>query len=228
MVQQAGISRVAEICGKLAAGVALAITLALTPGVGSAAETAPAAGQSNASQTSATAEKLSTRTRENEPAGFIYTIPIEPMDVAGATTSTSLMPYKGKVLLIVNVASKCGFTKQYAGLEDLYEKYKDQGLVVLGFPSNDFKGQEPGTEKEILEFCQGRFGVSFPMFAKIHVTGEHMAPLYKYLTKGRGEISWNFNKFLVDREGRVVSHLDSKVAPEDPVLVQQIKVLLAQ
>lgn len=163
-------------------------------------------------------------------ASNIYNIPIEPMELEGATTATSLASYKGKVLLIVNVASKCGFTKQYAGLEDLYKKYKDQGLVVLGFPSNDFKGQEPGTEKEIVEFCQGRFGVSFPLFAKIHVKGEDKAPLYQYLTEGdhpgKGEISWNFNKFLVDREGNVVAHYESKVTPEDPLLVAQVKLLL--
>jgi glutathione peroxidase len=161
----------------------------------------------------------------------IYSIPIDPMDVEGSTTATSLAPYKGKVLLIVNVASKCGFTKQYEGLEALYEKHKDDGLVVLGFPSNDFKGQEPGTEKEIVEFCKGRFGVSFPLFGKVHVTGDEKAPLYKYLTEGdhpgKGEVTWNFNKFLVDREGNVVAHYESKVTPEDPVLNAQLGVLLA-
>lgn len=163
--------------------------------------------------------------------GAIYDIPVEPMNVEDSGTSaTALEPYRGKVMLIVNVASKCGYTKQYSGLEELYQKYKERGLVVLGFPSNDFKGQEPGTEEEIVEFCRGRYGVSFPLFAKISVTGDDKAPLYKYLTEGdhagKGEVSWNFNKYLVDRNGKVVAHFESKVTPEDPTLVTQIEQLL--
>lgn len=187
------------------------------------------AGAAAAAETTATqsAAEVSSATAKS-----IYDIPIEPMEVDGMPSETTLSAYKGKVLLIVNVASKCGFTKQYAGLEDLYEKHKGEGFVVLGFPSNDFKNQEPGSEKEIVEFCQGRFGVSFPLFAKIHVKGEDKAPLYQYLTEGdhpgKGEITWNFNKFLVDRKGNVVSHFESKVTPEDPVLTTQLKVLLAQ
>lgn len=192
--------------------------------IGAMVSLAPAA---EITSTSATA------TATSATAKSIYDIPIEPMEVEGMTSATTLAPYKGKVLLIVNVASKCGYTKQYAGLEDLYEKYKGDGLVVLGFPSNDFKGQEPGTEKEIVEFCRGRFGVSFPLLAKIHVKkGEDQAPLYQYLTEGdhpgKGEITWNFNKFLVDRKGNVVAHYESPVTPQDPVLTTQLKVLLAQ
>jgi glutathione peroxidase len=117
--------------------------------------------------------------------------------------------YKGKVMLIVNVASKCGFTNQYDGLEELYKKYAEKGFVVLGFPCNQFGGQEPGTEDEILSFCRLNYGVSFPMFAKVEVNGSNAHPLYVYLKKkrpgflGSGAIKWNFTKFLVDREGTV-------------------------
>lgn len=196
--------------------------------VGAAAATETTSTQA-AIETTVTQETVKTTTAT---AKSIYDIPIEPMELEGMPSETTLAAYKGKVLLIVNVASKCGFTKQYAGLEDLYEQHKADGLVVLGFPSNDFKNQEPGTEKEIMEFCQGRFGVSFPMFAKISVKGTEKAPLYQYLTEGdhpgKGEVSWNFNKFLVDRKGNVVAHYESKVTPEDPVLTTQLRVLLAQ
>ena len=162
----------------------------------------------------------------------IYDIPVEPMKADGGTDAKSLAPYKGKVLLIVNVASKCGYTKQYEGLQNLQDKYKDRGFTVLGFPSNDFKGQEPGTEQEIVEFCRSTYGVNFPLFAKIHVKGDEKAPLYKYLTEGdhpgKGEVGWNFNKYLVDKEGNVVAHYESKVRPEDPALNAQIEQLLAK
>ena len=164
--------------------------------------------------------------------GAIYEIPVQPMKADGGTSATSLEPYKGKVMLIVNVASKCGYTKQYTGLEALYDKYKDQGLVVLGFPSNDFKGQEPGTEAEILEFCKSTYDVSFPLFGKVTVTGQDKAPLYRYLTEGdhagKGEVTWNFNKYLVDREGNIVAHYESKVKPEDPLFVAKIEELLGK
>jgi len=164
--------------------------------------------------------------------GAIYDIPVQPMKVDGGTSATSLTPYKGKVMLIVNVASKCGYTKQYTGLEALNDKYKDQGLVVLGFPSNDFKGQEPGTEAEILEFCKSTYDVSFPLFGKVKVSGQDKAPLYRYLTEGdhagKGEVTWNFNKYLVDREGNVVAHYESKIKPDDPQFVAKIEELLAK
>lgn len=137
-----------------------------------------------------------------------------------------LADFKGKVLLIVNVASRCGFTPQYEGLEALYKKYKDQGLVVLGFPANDFLWQEPGDEKQIKEFCQLEYGVTFPMFSKIHVKGGDIAPLYKYLTDAKGDVSWNFNKFLIDREGKPVELFGSKTKPDDPKLVGRIEELL--
>ena len=128
--------------------------------------------------------------------------------------------YKDKVMLIVNVASKCGFTPQYKGLESLYEKMHSRGLEVLGFPCNQFGAQEPGTEKEIESFCDLNYGVKFPLFAKIDVNGDGAAPLYKYLKKekpgllGSEPIKWNFTKFLVDRKGRVIERYAPKVEPQ--------------
>src|ERR1700751_1801727 len=144
----------------------------------------------------------------------------------------SLASYKGKVLLIVNVASKCGFTPQYEGLEALYEKYKDKGLVVLGLPANNFMNQEPGTNEEIGAFCKSKFGVTFPMFSKISVKGSDKAPLYQFLTdpkanpKTGGEIPWNFTKYLVDRDGRVLARFDAPVEPESKELTSAIEAAL--
>lgn len=129
--------------------------------------------------------------------------------------------FKGSVLLVVNTASKCGFTPQYAGLEELYKKYKDQGLVVLGFPSNQFGEQEPGPDSEIAEFCQVNYGVSFPMFSKVDVNGPAAHPLFKYLTStkkgllGSQAIKWNFTKFLVGRDGKVLERYAPTTKPED-------------
>jgi glutathione peroxidase len=133
----------------------------------------------------------------------------------------SLAEYKGKVVLIVNTASKCGFTPQYAGLEALYEKYKDQGFVILGFPCNQFGAQEPGSETEIEQFCQVNYGVKFPMFGKIDVNGSNAHPLYKFLTSekpgilGTEAIKWNFTKFLVDKNGNPVKRYAPNIKPED-------------
>ncbi len=143
---------------------------------------------------------------------------------------TTLEQYKGKVLLIVNVASKCGYTPQYDGLETLYKKYKDQGLVVLGFPCNQFGSQEPGSEAEIQNFCRVNFGVTFPMFSKINVNGEETHPLYRYLKSeqpgilGTEAIKWNFTKFLVDKEGNVVKRFGSSTKPQ--ALEEKIEALL--
>jgi glutathione peroxidase len=132
-----------------------------------------------------------------------------------------LSDYKGKVLLVVNTASQCGFTPQYKGLEALYRKYQDKGLVVLGFPSNQFGAQEPGPDSEIAEFCEVNYGVTFPMFSKIDVNGDAAHPLYKYLTTekkgllGSEAIKWNFTKFLVDRKGTVVERYAPTTKPED-------------
>lgn len=137
----------------------------------------------------------------------------------------SLKDYKGNVLLIVNVASKCGNTPQYAGLEKLYEKYKDQGLQVLGFPCNQFGAQEPGTMEEIQNFCTTNYGVTFPIFNKLEVKGPGQAPLYAKLTKTEpvGDISWNFEKFLVGRDGNVIARFTPKTKPEDPAVVAKIE-----
>ena len=135
----------------------------------------------------------------------LYDIPVMTIDGEAMT----LTKYRGKVLLIVNVASRCGFTPQYAGLESLYRQYKDKGFVVLGFPCNQFRSQEPGSEADIRQFCDAHFAVTFPLFAKIDVNGSNAHPLYRYLKSakrglfGRQAIAWNFTKFLVDREGTV-------------------------
>ncbi len=143
----------------------------------------------------------------------------------------ALADYRGKVLLVVNVASHCGFTPQYQGLEALYEKYRAQGLVVLGFPCNQFGAQEPGSEPEIAAFCERNYGVTFPLFAKIDVNGAGAHPLYRYLTSsapgllGSESIKWNFTKFLVDRKGNVVKRYAPNAAPAD--LAQDIEKALA-
>jgi glutathione peroxidase len=141
-----------------------------------------------------------------------------------------LAAFKGKVLLVVNVASRCGFTPQYEGLEKLHETFKDQGFAVLGFPSNQFGAQEPGTNEEIARFCTTTYGVTFPMFAKIDVNGANAHPLYKHLTSqkagvlGTEAIKWNFTKFLVDRQGNVVGRYGSGTTPES--LEEPIRKLL--
>jgi glutathione peroxidase len=143
-----------------------------------------------------------------------------------------LADYKGQVVLAVNVASRCGFTPQYAGLEALHERYSPRGFTVLGFPSNQFFGQEPGSADEIQEFCSVNYGVTFPLFAKLDVKGTNQHPLYSILTESpddsgkAGNVSWNFEKFLVGRDGRVVRRFRSKVTPEDPRLVEAIESLL--
>lgn len=141
----------------------------------------------------------------------------------------SLEKFKGKVMLIVNTASNCGFTKQYDGLQKLYEKYKDQGFVVLGFPCNQFGKQKPGDEKGIANFCTDTFNVTFPMMSKIEVNGENAHPLYKFLKKEKGgvlgdEIKWNFTKFLVDKEGNLVDRFAPQKTPEE--IEDDIKELL--
>jgi len=178
------------------------------------------------------------------PSG-LYDIPLTTI----AGEPASLADYAGKVLLIVNVASKCGLTPQYEGLESLYRIYRDKGLVVLGFPANDFKGQEPGTDTEIEEFCRSVYGVAFPMFSKVTVVGADKHPLYKALIaekpdavfkpdsallkrlpQGAGEpggIHWNFEKFLVGRDGTVVARFAPDTAPQDESIVQAVEAALA-
>jgi glutathione peroxidase len=155
-------------------------------------------------------------------AGEMKGIDGKPVDLAA---------YKGKVVLVVNVASRCGYTGQYAGLQKLYDAHKDKGFVILGFPANDFGAQEPGTDGQIAEFCSTKYGVTFPMFSKITVKGADKAPLYKALTEAadpRGEVSWNFEKFLIGKDGGVIGRFKSGVAPDDAKLVQAIEAALAK
>jgi glutathione peroxidase len=142
---------------------------------------------------------------------------------------TELKQYKGKVVLVVNTASKCGLTPQYAGLEKLYDDNKEAGLVVLGFPANDFGQQEPGSNEQIAEFCEQNFGVSVPMFSKITVTGDNMHPLYAWLIDqtDKKPIEWNFAKFLIGRDGQVIKRFPSKMKPEDPAIAEALKTALA-
>ncbi len=141
-----------------------------------------------------------------------------------------LSQYKGKVVLVVNVASKCGYTRQYTGLEKIYNKYKDRDFVILGFPCNDFGGQEPGTNEEIKEFCSTKFSVTFPMMDKVAVLGEGKAPLFAWLTNnevtGSGDIKWNFEKFLINKEGQIVQRFISKDEPEGEKITAAIEKLL--
>jgi glutathione peroxidase len=141
----------------------------------------------------------------------------------------SLADFKGKVVLVVNVASRCGFTPQYEGLQKLYLKYQQQGFVILGFPANNFGFQEPGTNAEIKSFCSAKYNVTFPIFSKISVKGDDIDPLYKYLTdKGSnpqygGDIKWNFNKFLIDRQGNIVARFEPPVKPDSDQMVQAVE-----
>jgi len=139
-----------------------------------------------------------------------------------------LAKFSGKVALVVNTASRCGLTSQYEGLQKLQSRYESKGFVVLGFPSNDFFGQEPGTNQEIKIFCEKNYQVSFPLFGKDHVKGEKKQTVYRYLTEGpqedfRGEISWNFEKFIVGRDGRIVARFSPRVKPEDPELIAKLE-----
>src|ERR1700683_1495540 len=158
-------------------------------------------------------------------ASGIYTFTLNSIDGRPAP----LADYKGKVVLVVNVASQCGYTPQYSALEATYEKYKDQGLVILGFPANNFGAQEPGTNEEIKTFCTRKYSVTFPMYSKISVKGADIAPLYEYLTTSTGgDIKWNFTKFLIGKDGAIVTRFESKVKPDDPEVTAAIEKALAQ
>ena len=157
----------------------------------------------------------------------LYEIPLK--DINGK--DTSLKEYKGKVLLIVNVASKCGNTPQYKPLESIYEKYKDKGFLVLGFPSNDFGAQEPGSAAEIKEFCSSKYNVTFPLFEKAPVKGKEKQPLYTALTGKEspfpGDVKWNFGKFLVGRDGKIVGRFEPKQKPDSEEVTKAIETALA-
>jgi glutathione peroxidase len=160
-------------------------------------------------------------------AGSIYDIAVKDID----GKDTTLGAYKGKVLLIVNVASKCGFTPQYKNLEAVYEKYKDKGFVILGFPCNQFGSQEPGTDTEIKQFCTSKYFITFPLFDKIEVNGANRHPLYVALAGETspfpGNITWNFNKFLISRDGKILKRFDSKIKPDAPEAMEAIEAALA-
>lgn len=166
---------------------------------------------------------LGKRSAEGAPSGgSIYDFKMRDID----GKEVPLGKFKGKLLLVVNVASKCGLTPQYEGLEKLYETYKDRGLVVMGFPANQFGGQEPGTDSEIKTFCTANYHVTFPMFSKIVVKGEGIHPLYAWLlqqTENKGDIEWNFAKFLVGVDGRVLKRFHPKVKPDDKEIVGAIE-----
>ncbi len=135
-----------------------------------------------------------------------------------------LKQFQGKVVLVVNVASRCGYTPQYEGLEKLYRKYKDRGFVIVGVPANNFGGQEPGTDAEIKEFCTRNYGVTFPMMSKVSVKGADMTPLYQYLTSAAGgDVKWNFTKFLVGKDGKVIARFEPGVKPESAELAAAIE-----
>ena len=158
--------------------------------------------------------------------------PVEDLtvqDIGGK--DVALADYKGQVLLVVNVASKCGNTPQYAALESAYEKYKAQGFAVLGFPCNQFKSQEPGTNEQIKQFCTDTYHVSFPLFYKLNVNGADRAPLYNDLAGGEspfpGDIKWNFTKFLIGRDGKILARFEPKTTPDSPEVVQAIEAALA-
>ncbi len=163
----------------------------------------------------------------NAAAESIYDLKVKDIDGKDVT----LGAYKGKAVLIVNVASKCGYTKQYAGLEATYRKYKEQGFVILGFPCNQFGGQEPGSNEQIKEFCSSKFDVTFPLFDKVEVNGTNRHPLYVMLA-GKdspfpGDIKWNFNKFLIGKDGQILKRFDSKVTPDSAELTGAVEAALA-
>ena len=161
-------------------------------------------------------------------AGSVYDYTLQSID----GQPTPLSSFKGKVVLLVNVASRCGYTPQYTGLEALYEKYKDQGFVIIGVPANNFMSQEPGTNAEIKTFCKSKYDVRFPMMAKVSVKGDDKTPLYQYLTstadnpKTGGDIKWNFTKFLIGRDGRIIARFEPAVTPADPTLTSAVNAAL--
>jgi glutathione peroxidase len=166
--------------------------------------------------------------KDNQPASALD---IKVQDINGK--DADLSQYKGKVVMIVNVASKCGFTPQYEGLEALYKKYADKGFVILGFPANNYGGQEPGSNEEIEKFCKSKYSVTFPMMAKISTLDPDKAPIYKFLTEKptagdfAGDIAWNFNKFLIDRNGNVIARYGSPVKPDDKQITGEVEKALA-
>ena len=169
------------------------------------------------------ADRAPSKAQLEKPAMSLHDLKVNSLD----GKPVSLSDYKGKVALVVNTASQCGYTPQYEGLEKLYAANKEKGLVVLGFPSNDFGGQEPGTSAEIKSFCQLKYKVDFPMFEKVKTKGEGQSPVYKFLTADKGEPQWNFHKYLVGKDGKVIAAFPSKVTPDSPELKAAIDAALA-
>jgi glutathione peroxidase len=170
------------------------------------------------------AAKTKEKQMETQPA--LYSFTMKTID----GNEKNLSDYKGKVLMIVNVASKCGHTPQYKGLEALYEKYKDRGFMILGFPANNFLRQEPGTDSEIKQFCSTKYGVTFDMFSKISVKGNDQHPLYRYLTEQSpvpGAVTWNFQKYLVDRKGNIVEKFAPGTEPAEKEVIAEIEKLVS-
>jgi glutathione peroxidase len=215
----------AALAVTLAIGAIAAIgasALALNPGGSTPAPATPAPAPDVAKPAAPAAPKP-----DSKEAPSVLDLKVNAID----GTEVNLADYRGKVVLIVNVASKCGFTKQYAGLQELFDAKKDKGLVILGFPANNFGNQEPGSDAEISSFCESKFGVKFPMFAKISVAGADQHELYKRLAAQPAPIGatprWNFTKFLLGRDGQVVARFDSNIAPNDAKLVAKVDELLA-
>lgn len=227
-----GFGRAMALAVVVAAGTAVALS---QPAPSESTKVEPAKSEPVKSEPGKTEPAKEVPAGETKPAAEAeakvdaYVLNFTMKDIEGK--DQDLSQYKGKVVLIVNTASRCGFTPQYKGLETLYESKKGAGLVVLGFPSNDFGGQEPGTDEEIKAFCSTRFNVTFPMFSKVPVKGPTAHPLYKKLAAQPapvgGEPGWNFTKFLVDREGKVVARFDSRVRPDSQELVNRVDELLA-
>lgn len=201
------------------AATALASALAGCKAAPAGDEARPQAASPASPASSAAA--ATTTTLPGKPMPTVYDFTLDTID----GSPRSLSDFKGKVLLLVNTASECGYTPQYEGLQKLQATYEKRGFTVIGFPSNDFGGQEPGSNKDIKAFCSTKFGVTFPLFSKITVKGPNKHPLYAMLvqTPPEGEVSWNFNKFLVGKDGKVIARYDSKVTPESPELVQAIE-----
>ncbi len=181
----------------------------------------------NSSNANTNSTNTSQSNKSNMSSKNIYDVTVKDMD----GKEVKLSEYKGKVLLIVNVASQCGYTKQYEGLEKIYEQYKDKGFEILAFPSNDFGEQEPGTNEEIRQFCESKFNVKFKLFDKVNVLGDSKIALYDRLTNNSeptGEISWNFEKFLIDKNGDIVGRYKSKVTPESDEFTSAITAQLSK
>ncbi len=211
------------------------LVLIIVAGAGLGASTAtvraddPPKGESGSRkvQKKAKSEKDAKKGSESEKKTKMPALKFKMKDIDGK--KQDLRQYEGNVVVMVNVASKCGLTPHYEGIEKLYEKYKDRGLIVLGFPANNFGGQEPGTDEEIKEFCTTKFDVTFPMFSKVSVKGDDICPLYKYLTDAKsdhkftGDIEWNFAKILVNRRGEVVGRFNPRTSPDDEKFIEAIE-----